>query len=678
MQKQDKASLHPCITKTTFIKCVGLLILLVNFVPGDSQSHPNLVDYVCDNENGNYTDNSVYQDNLKTLLTELASQSASSSFQNSTHGVGSNKVYGLFSCRGDVSLPFCDKCVQAAAGVVFSGCPKQKEAIIWYEQCTLRYANRNFFAKPETLPWVVDNYRIANASDPNNFERVLSDTVDPLITKATVDKTSHAFATGDAALSSSLTLYCLVQCTPDLTGDDCYSCLRYAFDVSRLYDCCGGPRLRLFILRPSCQVMWDTTRFYTVKPSPPPPPPLPPSDKKDIGYYLIRAGIPAAGALALILCAIAIFALLKKRRQQNPEQHSEIQPSVIQTDRNTRDALQFDMETIRTATSNFSYAKRLGEGGFGPVYRGTLPNGQEVAVKRLSENSGQGDREFANEVNLLAKLQHKNLVRLLGFCVEGEEKLLVYEFMPNSSLDRFLFDPNNRKYLDWQTRFRIIMGISRGLLYLHEDSRLTIIHRDLKSSNVLLDEEMNPKIADFGMARLVKMDQTQANNTTRIVGTHGYMAPEYLMAGVFSIKSDVYSFGVLLLEIISGRSNSLFNKSLGRDSLLSRAWRLWNSGDVMELVDPTLGTDVSRDEVLRCIQVALFCAQEDAASRPTMASVVHMLSSNSSDFRPSAPTPSYSVTMDDNRPGSHELDEQNEPHYANNTGINYRTDLYPR
>ncbi|XP_074267441.1 cysteine-rich receptor-like protein kinase 10 [Silene latifolia] len=506
--------------------------------------------------------------------------------------------------------------------------------------------------------------------------------MDALINKATDENTSNHFATGDAPLSSSLTLYCLVQCTPDLTGPDCYSCLRAGFDQSRVFDCCGGPRLKLFVFRPSCTVMWDTALFYTVRPSPPPPPPprtLPLPSGKGIGYYLIRVGIPVAGTLALLLCAIAIFALMWKRNQQRPDI-----PSVRPADRNTKDALQFDLETIRRATNNFSDAKRLGQGGFGPVYRGTLPNGQEVAVKRLSEESSQGDREFANEVNLLAKLQHRNLVRLLGFCLEGEEKLLVYEFLPNLSLDKFLFDPNNRKYLDWPTRFRIIMGIARGLLYLHEDSRHTIIHRDLKTGNVLLDQEMNPKIADFGLARLVKLDQTQANTTTKIIGTHGYMAPEYVMAGVISIKTDVYSFGVLLLEIISGRSNNLFHQSLGRDSLLSRAWRLWNSGNVMELVDPALSTDVSRVEVLRCIQLALFCVQEDAATRPTMASAVLMLSSNSSDFQ-SLPGPSpssssaYSVTLDNNRQGPPEFDGQNnEFHYTNNSVGNYQSDLYPR
>ncbi|PPD82703.1 hypothetical protein GOBAR_DD20369 [Gossypium barbadense] len=220
----------------------------------------------------------------------------------------------------------------------------------------------------------------------------------------------------------------------------------------------------------------------------------------------------------------------------------------------------FNFEELATATNNFHPQKKLGQGGFGPVYRGTLDDGKEIAVKRLSKASGQGLEEFMNEVAVISKLQHRNLVKLFGCCVEAEEKMLVYEFMPNKSLDAFLFDPVKQKLLDWRKRFNIIEGISRGLLYLHRDSRLKIIHRDLKASNVLLDQELNPKIADFGIARIFGGDENQAN-TKRVVGTYGYMSPQYAMHGRFSEKSDVFSYGVLLLEIVGGRRNtSFYNK----------------------------------------------------------------------------------------------------------------------
>ncbi|XP_017979707.1 PREDICTED: uncharacterized protein LOC18593792 [Theobroma cacao] len=283
----------------------------------------------------------------------------------------------------------------------------------------------------------------------------------------------------------------------------------------------------------------------------------------------------------------------------------------------------FSFVSISAATENFSLENKLGEGGFGPVYKGKLLNGQEIAVKRLSKRSGQGLEELKNETMLIAKLQHRNLVRLLGCCLEQGEKILIYEFMPNKSLDAFLFDPNNRRLLDWRTRIRIIEGIAQGILYLHQYSRLRIIHRDLKASNILLDSDMNPKISDFGLARMFGGDELQAN-TNRIVGTYGYMSPEYALEGLFSIKSDVFSFGVLLLEIVSGKKNTGLYHSNSLN-LLGHAWELWKGGRALELMDPTLEEQVPYPVLLRYIHVALLCVQEIAADRPTMSEVVSML-----------------------------------------------------
>ncbi|KAJ4703331.1 S-receptor-like serine/threonine-protein kinase [Melia azedarach] len=300
---------------------------------------------------------------------------------------------------------------------------------------------------------------------------------------------------------------------------------------------------------------------------------------------------------------------------------------------NGSDLPMFNFSSIALATSNFSEENKLGQGGFGPVYKGKLPGGQEIAVKRLSRKSGQGVEEFKNEIILIAKLQHRNLVRLLGCCIQGEEKMLIYEYMPNKSLDFFLFDPTKQALLDWTKRFSIIEGIARGLLYLHRDSRLRIIHRDLKASNILLDEDMNPKISDFGMARIFGFNQNEAN-TNRVVGTYGYMSPEYAMEGLFSVKSDVYSFGVLLLEIISGRKNTSFRLS-EHSSLIGHAWNLWNEGKATELIDPNIWDSSSEKQVLRCIQVGMLCVQDLATYRPTMASVVLMLESET----PNLPLP---------------------------------------
>ncbi|KAM1122792.1 hypothetical protein ACFX13_004369 [Malus domestica] len=288
----------------------------------------------------------------------------------------------------------------------------------------------------------------------------------------------------------------------------------------------------------------------------------------------------------------------------------------------------FSYASVMAATCNFSPENKLGQGGFGPVYKGKLVTGQEVAVKRLSKCSGQGTLEFKNELVLIYELQHKNLVKLFGFCIHGEERMLIYEYMPNKSLDYFLFDSTRVTPLDWKKRFIIIEGIAQGLLYLHKYSRVTVIHRDLKASNILLDKNMNPKISDFGMARIFKHNELEAN-TNRVVGTYGYMSPEYAMQGIFSIKSDVYSFGVLMLEIVSGRRNNSFYNADRLLNIVGYAWELWKEGTVLEFMDPTLGDSCVKDQLLRCVHVGLLCVEENAADRPTMPDVVSMLTNQS-------------------------------------------------
>ncbi|XP_059292308.1 G-type lectin S-receptor-like serine/threonine-protein kinase At4g03230 isoform X2 [Lycium ferocissimum] len=317
-----------------------------------------------------------------------------------------------------------------------------------------------------------------------------------------------------------------------------------------------------------------------------------------------------------------------------PESESSSKYVITEDDKKRIDVPFFNLKSILVATDNFSDANRLGQGGFGPVYKGMFPQGQEMAVKRLSSHSSQGAEEFKNEVMLIAKLQHRNLVRLLGYCIEANEKILLYEYMPNKSLDTFIFGHALRQLLDWNIRFDIILGIARGLHYLHHDSRLRIIHRDLKTSNILLDEEMNAKISDFGLARIVEGKSIEAN-TQKIAGTFGYLSPEYALEGLFSIKSDVFAFGVVVLEIISGKRNlELFEGT----NLLGQAWKLWMENRALEVMDPILVEKFNETEALKCINVALLCVQEDSGDRPTMSNVIVMLGSENMALpRPNQP-----------------------------------------
>ncbi|XP_070678945.1 G-type lectin S-receptor-like serine/threonine-protein kinase RKS1 isoform X5 [Malus domestica] len=346
--------------------------------------------------------------------------------------------------------------------------------------------------------------------------------------------------------------------------------------------------------------------------------------------FLRRRGMLAVLMLSVLLALVLMVALtcwrIRKQRKTKVE---------IEETRRHPEWQFFHLRTIIAATNNFSPVQKLGQGGFGTVYKGVLRNNQNIAVKRLSRTSGQGVEEFKNEVALIARFQHRNLVKLLGCCIKGEERMLVLEYLPNKSLDYFLFDHTKKSLLDWQKRFEIINGVARGVLYLHQDSRLRIIHRDLKTSNVLLDAEMNPKISDFGMARIFHGDQLQ-DTTNKVVGTYGYMSLEYAVFGRFSTKSDIFSFGVILLEIVSGKKNNGFYQADHFVNLIGHVWQLWSEDRALEIVDSSLES-YAPDEAMRCIQVGLLCVEEESKNRPSMSAVVFMLSGEASAPSPQQP-----------------------------------------
>ncbi|KAK9075911.1 hypothetical protein SSX86_004241 [Deinandra increscens subsp. villosa] len=357
------------------------------------------------------------------------------------------------------------------------------------------------------------------------------------------------------------------------------------------------------------------------------------SKKQRTNIKLILLEVFMGVILIGLSCTLFWYAL--RNRHHSQEIGEEESFHAYESQKEAMELPLFSFSTVAKCTASFSPDNKLGEGGFGPVYKGVL-EGKEIAVKRLSKTSKQGVEEFKNEVICISKLQHRNLVRLLGCSIEGEEKLLIYEYMPNRSLDAFIFDKTQSALLDWTKRFHIIEGIARGLLYLHQDSRLRIIHRDLKASNILLDQDMNPKISDFGIARSFGGNETQAN-TERVVGTYGYMSPEYALDGRFSTKSDVFSFGVLVLEIISGNRNRGFFHTNHDNNLIGHAWKMYNEDKSMELFDSTLHEPNNPSEVLRSIEVGLICVQQSPEDRPEMSSVVRMLGNEFELQKPKQP-----------------------------------------
>lgn len=616
----------------------SFLLLIISVIV--TVSVPNLVSaqfssftYKWCSDNTTYTPNSTYQSNLKAAVNSLTIDNRiTKGFYNSTAGQGPDKVSSLALCRGDVPVNTCRLCIQDSATSLLGpdGCPNQKQAFGYSGYCSIFISNGSVYGQVQDVvqPWYITTSD--NVSNADGFNKSLSSLMSLLQHRAASGTNELKYATGTAKFSGGQTLYGLVQCTPDLSKRSCMQCTQEAFDL--LPTCCVQPNYKasgVKIVLGSCFVRYELSPFYDNVPnlSMPLPPHKVSSNSTEVRKSkmsrIVRASTITLGLSTLLVISI-IFSILSRRKKMRKSWMVKLKKDEIEA----LQSLQFSLGTIKHATQNFSDVNKLGQGGFGSVYKGVLSDGQEIAVKRLLRNSAQGDPEFKNEILILAKLRHRNLVRLLGFCLQEKEMILVYEFVANRSLDNFIFDPTSRQAMQWETRYKIINGIARGMLYLHEDSRLKIIHRDLKAGNVLLDADFHPKIADFGLARIINIDQT-LTLASKIVGTLGYISPEYALERQVSVKSDVYSFGVLVLEIISGQKiTSLLYDGENQENLLSFAWRNWIHGTTCNLVDPAIAAG-SSTEIFRCVHIGLLCVQDNPADRPTMSSVVLMLSSNS-------------------------------------------------
>ncbi|KAJ0242648.1 Gnk2-homologous domain-containing protein [Hirschfeldia incana] len=583
-----------------------------------------------------YNVNSTYVQNRDDIFSTLADRViANGGFYNASLGSSPNRIYALVLCQRGYDQQDCFNCVLSATRGIKKDCPTRMNSYTWDKDvednvsCLVRSSIHSTFGNLELEPAVP--YPSPDGIDPSKnmtlFEQEWDGMVNRTVRATSVAETSSVLKY-HGAIEAEFTefehVYMLMQCTPDITSQDCYKCLR---ECVRLFKNQFWGRRGGEVNRPSCFFRWDFYTFHgafgNVTRLAAPPAQEKGSFETDKKGRSTRSWVTIAIFVALtfinVFVSIGLIKFFAGRRKSN--NGINVEDSEEHSESDGQHMLRLNLGMILTATNNFSSENKLGQGGFGTVHKGILPNGQEIAVKRLSKGSGQGDTEFKNEVSLLTRLQHRNLVKLLGFCSEGDEEILIYEFVHNSSLDHFIFDEVRRSLLSWELRFRIMEGIARGLLYLHEDSQLKIIHRDLKASNILLDAEMNPKVADFGTARLFEAEETRAE-TRRIAGTRGYMAPEYLNHGKISAKSDIYSFGVMLLEIISGERNNSFEG----EGLAAYAWKRWVEGKPETIIDPLLMKDPI-NEIVKLIQIGLLCVQENAAKRPTMRLVIVWFSS---------------------------------------------------
>ncbi|XP_037482210.1 cysteine-rich receptor-like protein kinase 6 [Triticum dicoccoides] len=622
--------------------CVSILVapFLAQLASGD------VLWQECDNSR-NYTANSGFQSNLKQLSTTLPTESSSSPTLFATAAVGAipDTAYALSLCRGDTTnASACGDCVANAFRDAQQVCSYNMDVTIYYDPCYLRFSNQNFLTSIDnTKRHIMPNGE--NVTSPAaTFDAAVGVLLAAVADYAALNS-SRRFGTGVEDLDvSTPRIYAMAQCTPDMAPADCRSCLEGIVSVMpKHFSRRQGGR----ILGLRCNYRFELYPPFSDSPLlhlPAPASGVTPSVDGDGGgrrnkpsTILLALAVALAVVSAALTFTIVCFCVRRRRRQQELPSHStdsgnwESVPNI--------NLPMLDLSALEVATENFSEGNKLGEGGFGAVYKGSLADGQEIAVKRLSQGSAQGIAELKTELVLVAKLQHKNLVRLIGVCLEEHEKLVIYEYMPNRSLDTILFDPERSKHLDWGKRFKIINGIARGLQYVHEDSQLKIIHRDLKASNVLLDSDLNPKISDFGLARLFEGDQSK-DVTNRVVGTFGYMAPEYVVRGHYSTKSDVFSFGILVLEIITGRRNCGSYNSEQSVDLLSLIWEHWTSGTILEIADPSLASrsSVPEEEILTYVHIGLMCVQESPADRPTMSRANAILNSDTVSLQaPSKP-----------------------------------------
>ncbi|XWS22626.1 hypothetical protein CRYUN_Cryun29cG0052300 [Craigia yunnanensis] len=596
-----------------FLVLIGSLALLKR-VGGEPRAQ--IVNMTCATQLEH--NSTIFVPNFIATMENISEQIRDSGFATAITGSGPDANYGLAQCYGDLSLLDCVLCY-AEGRTVLPQCYPYNGGLIFLDGCFMRSGNYSFF---EEYMGPHDRAVCGNTSRKgSNFQESARQGVRQAVDAALKNR---GYAKAQVAVSgTNESAYVLVNCWRTLNESSCKACLENA--SASMLGCLPLSEGRA--LNTGCFMRYSDTDFLNKEPG----------NGISRGTIIIIV-VSIVGPLVVLAVVAAIGVYIWKRRCiQKKRRGSNDAEKLVKLLHDSN--LNFKYSTLERATESFNDVNKLGQGGFGTVYKGVLPDGREIAVKRLFFNNRHRAADFYNEVNIISSVEHRNLVRLLGCSCSGPESLLVYEFLPNKSLDRFIFDPSRGKELNWEKRYEVILGTVEGLVYLHENSKNKIIHRDIKASNILLDLKLRAKIADFGLARSFQEDQSHIS--TAIAGTLGYMAPEYLAHGQLTEKADVYSFGVLLLEIVTGKQNNMSKATEYSESLVTVAWKHFQLGTVEEIYDPNLMLNNNhssnlKNEVFRVVHIGLLCTQEIPSLRPSMSKVLQMVTKKDEDLR--APT----------------------------------------
>ncbi|PUZ67847.1 hypothetical protein GQ55_3G466700 [Panicum hallii var. hallii] len=592
---------------------------------------------------GNYTDGSQYKKNLDQLLAALPAAAGDNGwFYKGSAGASADEVFGLIMCFADRNATQCRDCLARAPAGITTVCPGSRNVSAAYDACVLRYSSA-------PIPATADLNAVLAVFLTIRGVPVTSDAVRaawvPLMSKLTggVAASPLRIANGSTPYTGpqAREMYGLAQCTRDLNASECSNCISsYTDRLGELFPNNTGGAIKGY----SCYLV------YLVVPLDITLPPAP-----AVGPPSLSPPPPAAPVSFLVILGFSMWFLLRRRRRKQAKileegREQELgdsgffddEPEIEDEFEKGTGPKRFRYGELAIATDNFSDRQKLGEGGFGSVYRGFLREmNLHVAIKRVSKGSKQGRKEYASEVRIISRLRHRNLVQLIGWCHGGSELLLVYELMPNGSLDTHLYSASDGELLPWPLRHEIVLGLGSALLYLHQDWEQCVLHRDIKPSNVMLDASFHAKLGDFGLARFV--DHGRGSHTTVLAGTMGYMDPECMITGRASAESDVYSFGVVLLEIACGRRPLVARR--GEEDreddvihIVQWVWEFYGRGEILDAADARLKGEFDAREMETVMVVGLWCAHPDRSLRPSIRQAVNVL-------RLEAPLPSLPTRM---------------------------------